>query len=523
MRRMFSILFALFILLACKQEPVTFYVLETSDLHGEFGPAMSSAASYIRQIQNQHRDNLILLDCGDCFQGSPEIFYYNSIDTTATHIYSQFFNWFPYSALGVGNHDFEAGKDVFERVYADVDMPVLCANIVDEKTQIPLFEPYTIIRKKGYKIAVLGLVTTSALEWIPENQCDGAVLVSASEAAAYWTDYIYKKEDPDVFIGLFHLGMDTEDKESARWIARNVPGIHLICSGHIHKAGVGYVVNNQGDSVCIMGAGARASHVGTALVSVTPKDMGKPTVRVTAEAVPTNTYLTNLEYDQLMAPFLQKAGNYYKTSICVIDTTLYSRDALVGPSGWMAFLHKSFRSIAESMGPYGVDFTIASPSSRNAVLEKGPLSVKDFISIYPYENTLSIVEMTGREIVDYLEYAYSLAIEKPDDPIYNFDSVSGLSYRVHKDNPYGQRIEAIQKSDQAVFYLERRYHVAMTTFRALGGGGHLSKGLHWSMDKMRARCIVGSDKSIRASLIDIYSKDTVDTRPLDQWCYISAE
>lgn len=131
---------------------------------------------------------------------------------------------------------------------------------------------------------------------------------------------------------------------------------------------------------------------------------------------------------------------YYSDYVDYADSSIFAKvfnelqyDALKGPCPWTSMLHRAFRKMAEKMGyvnDKSVTATIVSPSQPNAVLNKGPLTTKDIISIYPYENTMRIIEMTGSEIKDYLEYAYSLLLDYLNNPIYVFDTVSGLEYTV---------------------------------------------------------------------------------------------
>lgn len=522
MRKLPLLLLFFLLPLACQHQPTTLYVIETTDLHGEFGYKMAGIAGYINQAKQQYGDSLIVLDCGDFLQGSPEIFFANYVDTVDSHIYAKIINSLPYDAIAVGNHDFEAGENIYSRFYDYLNIPVLCANIVYTDSQKPKFTPYTVLRRNGYKIAVLGMVTTSALEWLPEDLRKGTSFIPIGEAADYWVHYINKKVKPDVLIGLFHTGNNNED-DSAKWIAQRTPGIDLICCGHIHRADISHEISPEGDSIVIIEAGAHASHIGKSVLSLTPKQTGKPDIKVSAELIPTDNLAPDSSYEKLMETFFRLSSIYNDVPISTIDTTIYSRDALYGPSAWTDLLHISYRKIAENMGYKGtssVDVTIVSPSFRDAVLYEGQLTVRDFTLLYPHENTLSIMEMTGEEIKNYLEYVHSLPLENPDSPIYDFDSAGGIIYKVDKSQPYGSRITITNTDKGNTIYATRRYRVAMNSFRAMGGGGHLSKGLHWTQEKMKARTLDVSEKSIRASFFDIYSEEPIRLYALNYWNYL---
>lgn len=509
---------------ACNpRNPITLCVLETTDLHGTMGPEMSALSGYIHQTRKTYGNRLLLFDNGDNIQGSAEVFYANYIDTTHIHAVTDMFNWLDYTAIAVGNHDIEEGPLGYGRFYKDMKAPVLCANMVHKKTGRPIFKPYVTFRREGYKIAVLGLVSSEALDWLPESLHPKSVFIPVNDCVESWVDKIYKKDNPDVLITLFHGGCQGDEVESAFWIAKNVAGIHLLCCGHTHQTNAFGLLNPAGDTTYIIEPGAYASHIGKALLTLTPDGRKKPKIAVSTELIAAKDLPPDDSFQAKMSPFFQAKDAFFNKPIASIDTTVYSRDALYEPGVWTDLLHRAFLDIALSSGIYDNNstITITSPASRTGVLQRGPLTLSDFIALYPYENTLSIVEMDGNEIKQYLEYSHALSIDNPDAPCYTFDRASGFRYVVHRDRPYGQRIEILSMSDGRTVSLRRRYHVAMTTFRALGGGGHLEKALSWDKQKMKARTIFVTNLGVRQMMMDYYANKSLDTTPLNDCIVVS--
>ena len=124
----------------------------------------------------------------------------------------------------------------------------------------------------------------------------------------------------------------------------------------------------------------------------------------------------------------------------------------------------------------------------------------DLFTIYPFENQLYVLDMTGDEIVRYLEASYDRWIRTaagPSDRVlnivpsadartgvtrwsfaersYNFDSAAGLVYTVDVTKPRGERISVSSMASGAPFEPDRTYKVAMTSYRANGGGGLLAE------------------------------------------------
>ena len=124
----------------------------------------------------------------------------------------------------------------------------------------------------------------------------------------------------------------------------------------------------------------------------------------------------------------------------------------------------------------------------------------DLFTVYPFENQMYVIKMTGKEIEDYLEASYDLwinTISKPTDHVlnivprsdartgaqswsfversYNFDSAGGLVYTVDVLKPRGERVDIESLAGGEPFDPAKTYNVALTSYRASGGGGLMAK------------------------------------------------
>lgn len=505
-------------LAGCARKPLSFVVLETTDLHGAYVTEFSGGSGYIRKLQQEYGDRLLLLDCGDNLHGTPEVYYSNFRDTVHTHIFSEYANWAGYSALAVGNHDVEAGRNVYDRVYSKVNMPVLCANAVDSRTGEPYFQPYHFFTIKGCKIAVLGLLWPSAVDWISLDDMDNLTVEPMAASAEKWVKIIRETENPDVLIGLFHAG-----QEETGEIAREIPGFDLICCGHAHNATELQEVSAAGDTVKIMEAGAKGSHVARADITVTFVPGGKkPKVEVSTELVAATNLPDYYEYDAPYEAFMHRLEQYMNFPVCVLKENVYSKDAMYGPSAWVDEIHQAVFDILNQYVPdLGVDVSFVSPASRNLRVEKGVMTPREFITYYPYENKLVVMKMTGGEILRFLEYSYMLRLDHPEGPAYHFDSAAGIIYNVYRERPYGKRVEILSMADGRPFDTTATYHAAMTEFRSQGGGGHMVNGVGWNKQTMQERMLWKSDKDMRQMLVLRASLSSpVNFKPLNQWRYL---
>ena len=203
----------------------------------------------------------------------------------------------------------------------------------------------------------------------------------------------------------------------------------------------------------------------------------------------------------------------------------------------MSLLHKLQLEISKA------DISFAAPLSFDATIHAGPITVSDMFTLYKYENMLYVMELTGREIKNYLEEAYSLwtkqitpdqhhlinfASENPTPadnrlakPSYNFDSAAGIDYTVDVTKPKGEKISILSLSDGRPFSLDSTYTVAVNSYRANGGGDLLTKGAGIPASELNSRVVRATDKDLRYYLIKEIERNP-DLHPVDlaNWRFV---
>ena len=180
------------------------------------------------------------------------------------------------------------------------------------------------------------------------------------------------------------------------------------------------------------------------------------------------------------------------TEVGILNSDLVTRDAFAGMCPYINLIH------ALSLTATGADVSMAAPLTYNGKVASGVLRFNDLFTIYPFENQLFTVEMSGEEICRYLEVSYDrwvrtiaspsdhiLRIQQSDDPrtqqrgwsfenrFYNFDSAGGICYTVDVTKPFGDRVDISTLAGGEAFDPARKYTVAMTSYRACGGGNIL--------------------------------------------------
>ncbi len=532
----FVYLLAAFCLLA-QNEKIIF--VETSDVHGaiypydfmmgkDAGGSLARVKTYVNTLRKEN--NVVLLDNGDILQGTPVVYYYNFVDTSATHLYARVMNYMEYDAASVGNHDIEPGHIVYDKFAKEVRFPWMAANAVSTETGKPYFEPYTIINKAGKKIAVLGMITPAVPNWLPPDIWSGIKFEDLVPSAKKWVKIIRDKHNPDILIGLFHSGAgresgSTEEKvveNAGVLVGENVPGFDVIFVGHDHRGWNKTIKDPNGKDVIIAGTKSKAKDLAIVEVEFNGdnKTFSSSIVKLD-ETTPDLDYLNKFEKE------FKTVEEYISREIGTLDKKLFMREAVFNNAPIIDLIHKVQLELT------GADLSFAAPLSLNATLDKGAVYVKDMFSLYKYENLLYTMELSGKEIKDFLEYSYDLRyrtmgnkdehlinvreVEKKKGryrgfsafkhSYYNFDDAEGIEYTVDVSKHYGERVTIKGFSDGRGFNTDSKYKVALNSYRGSGGGGHLTKGCGIEHDKLASRIVSSTEKDLRFYIMEWIKKE----------------
>lgn len=219
----------------------TITILHTNDVHSRLEPfpmdggrnqglgGVAPRAELIKQIRQQS-ENVLLLDAGDIFQGTPYFNIYKGEPEIKAMSMMQ------YDACTIGNHDFDAGLQNLQIQMAHANFPMIVSNYDFSNTPMEgKTIPYKVIKKGDLKIGVLG-VGIELAGLVPDNLYGNTVykdpIRSANETAAILKD----KEDCDMIICLSHLGDKYSDnKVSDEILSKESYNIDLIIGGHTHR------------------------------------------------------------------------------------------------------------------------------------------------------------------------------------------------------------------------------------------------------------------------------------------------
>lgn len=481
-----SFLFVIFMIAACcgpRDGVHTLTICATTDIHGAYfdslydgtlrKSSLSNVSHYIKELRKTD-DNIVLIDVGDNIQGDPAAYYFNFVDTNE-HVFSRIAKYLVYDAIVVGNHDLEAGHPVYDKFRKDVGIPYLAANAIvteGENKGKSYFEPYTIVERDGLKVAIIGMTNACVKMWINAEKYAGMDFIDIRDNVQNTVNEVIERESPHLMVLALHSGVgkeiSSEVENVSRSVAATVKGVDIVFCGHDHRPFADTIENPSGN-VILLDGGSRAmvlSHCEAKLETIDGKVVSK---EIKFRMVNMEDVEKDEEYNAKFASDFQKVNQFANKQIGQIKEPIYFADALYGPSSYLDLIHKVQLESSKA------DVSFAAPLSTKGEIKAGIIKYLSLASIYPYENQLYVIKMTGQQIKNYLEYSYNNWV-KEQGPSFNYDSASGLDYTVSKSAPDGERVKIEKLSSGEPFDLEKSYKVAMTSYRASGAGNMLKKG-----------------------------------------------
>lgn len=215
-------------------------ILHTNDVHSRIEPfpmdggrnqGLGGAERRAKMIENVRstEDHVLLFDSGDIFQGTP---YFNMF---GGELEIKLMSKMKYDAATMGNHDFDAGIEGFEKQMVHANFPFVVSNYdFDDTVLNGKIEKYKIFEKGGIKIGVIGAgIELDGL--VPAELFKETRYLDPIQQAQDQAHFLKNEKRCDFVICLSHLGYKyNHSKVSDIHLAQNTKDIDLILGGHTH-------------------------------------------------------------------------------------------------------------------------------------------------------------------------------------------------------------------------------------------------------------------------------------------------
>ena len=425
-------------LAACEKKPVTgkdatatepVVIVHTNDVHGAIqGYAKVAALADKYEAEGAY---VLVLDAGDFSQGDPAV----NVSEGATAI--EMMNMAGYDAVALGNHEFDYGFETLKKNMESAQFPVLAAN-VKYNGELAFDDAAVFTTPGGTKIGVFGLDTPETATKAHPGKIQGVTFAGGEEMYAIAQEMVdmLKNEGCNYIICLGHLGIDDETaltKNRSIDLLEKVTGIDVFIDGHSHSTEEEIVEKTNADrkvgDTVVTSTGTKIENIGV----VTIKDSTITTETVLAEEVeaPADSEIT-ARANAIIAEIEADYGTVFaKTEITLNgekapgnrteETNLGDviTDALV----WKA-----------TQEGEAVDAAITNGGGIRATIEAGDITKKDINTVLPFGNTLSIIKITGAELLEVLEASTFCTPEA----IGGFPQVSGIEFTLNTTKAYDQ-------------------------------------------------------------------------------------
>ena len=265
-------------------------------------------------------------------------------------------------------------------------------------------------------------------------------------------------------------------ENAALALAEQVPGIDLIFFGHTHLELSETFVNG----VLLTQAKNWGQSLARADVVMSRDELGRWRVESKhSQTLPVTPLVpADPAIVKLAEPYHEAVQKYLDTPLATSASELTGQYARYEDSPLVDLIH------AAQLDASHADVSMATMFNPSARIPAGSLTIRQAASLYVYENTLYVVEMTGAQLKDALEHAAGFFPAWPVPagqtlqlPGYNADSAAGVSYVIDLTQPVGRRIRDLQFHGQPLDPA-KKLRVAINNYRYTGGGGYqVYKGL----------------------------------------------
>ena len=422
------------------------------ELQGKAG-GLLRCATLICKIRAQ-AENVVLVDCGDFFQGSVESFL------TRGGVMARAAACLKYDALVVGNHEFDWGADVLRDFYRKAQVPVLCAGLVAPKgEELPFSAPMFVREFEGVRLVVIGLTNPLIPSWSRPRLLGGMHFQDTFEALRAALAGA-RKLSPDILVLVAHQGWREWGDDRANninAIARCFPDFDLIIGAHTHQA----VKASEVSRIVYTQSGSHAFWLGR--VDLLYDDRARKLKKIAPALVPVEGSLPpDAALEALVEADIRAAKQHLGRKIGENRRELTADAGRCGQSGVQTLIAVSLAEAA------GVEVVLHGALSQ-ASLPAGAIRMADVWRIMPYENTIGKANLTMAEIREILEENAGYFGKT------QFRGVCGITYSLDRSAPRGARVSRLRLSSGRAPGEAERIAFAVNSYDLASAGGRFPR------------------------------------------------
>jgi len=430
-------------------------ILHVNDYHGRVNPSIDKTidadnpvggAAYLAAMIKRERavnpGGTVLLAAGDMFQGSPvsNLAY----GAPVMHI----MNELKFDAMALGNHEFDWGVGVLERLRREAHFPFLAANIVDPHGNLlPGMKRYVILRKGQTKVAVIGVTTPETRYTTKPDNVKNLTFLSPENVLPGLINDV-KQRGATIIIVLSHLGLDADKK-----VASTVPGIDAIVGGHSHTV-IHKPLKTENGTV-ILQTGAYGVYLGV-LELIVDKATSKAVGYTEASGLKVVSAGAHDASDRRAALIAKKYNDRVKDKFSAVVGTASAdlTTTRAGESNLGNLVADAMRAAA------GCQIAFENSGGIRANIPAGKITMEEVFTAFPFDNVLISMTLTGEQV--------RTALEQGGTGDFGVMQVSGIAVTYDLKRPAGQRVVKAEVNGKPLD-ATASYTVVTNDFLAAGG------------------------------------------------------
>ena len=413
-------------------------VIFTSDVHCGIEKGFGLAGVYqVRKSYENAGKYTLLVDDGDFIQGEPV----GTMTTGGALI--DLMNATGYDLAIPGNHEFDYGMDRFMELVEKAEFPYISANFNREGELV--FDPYIIKEFDGVKFAFVGITTprtlvTSTPKYFQDEE--GNFVYGFYQDAT--GDLLYSKvqeavdaaraEGASYVIAVSHLG---NEAECIPWtyedVITNTTGIDVLIDGHSHDTDQVVVKNKDGEDVIRSACGTKLEHIGTITFKTDGSIENKLLTWTLDDSAPAIFEINNPVTEAVSAATDELNASLAEV-VAHTEVTLTINDpTAVDDAGKpIRIIRRADTNLGDLCADAyrlvsGADIGFCNGGGIRANIEAGDITRNQILTVHPYGNMMCVVEVTGQQILDALEWGARVVPSENG----GFLQVSGLTYEIH--------------------------------------------------------------------------------------------
>ena len=500
------------------QDTAHVVVVATTDVHGRatdwdyvanqpFAGGLSRVASVVDSLRAAYPGQVVVVDAGDLIQGDAFATYFGRVAPRDPNPVIEAMNLTGYDVATPGNHEFDWGLPAMRRIIAGAAFPYVSGNLYTLPADTLLYPPFVLLQRQGVRIGVTGFTTPGATVW-NRDQLKGNVRVERIPVAARRIMERLRRES-DLTVVLAHSGMsgpasyDTTgvgDEHVAASFASMPARPDLVVVGHSHREIQDTVVGN----VHFVQPRPYGTSVSITHVDLVRRDGRWRPLRIRAELLSTALIAPSARVTRRLAPARTSVLEWADTPLGEATGAMRANASRMEPTAIMNLVH------AVQLKRTGAQLSAASAFDLKAGFDSGTIRMRDLVALYPFDNTLRVIRISGAQLKDYLEHsaryfmvdpAGRISID-PRVPGYDYDMVGGARYDIDLRRRVGERIRNLTVRGRPVAPTDG-FTLAVNSHRQTGTGGYaMLRG---------ARVVYDRSENIRDLLADeIRLRKTID-------------